>query len=74
MTEPAQPHAGDDLDWPTNCPLCGAELASAVIDLDTTNENRAEFQAGEMIALDYCPNPACPGKNAPPSAPQEASS
>jgi len=74
MSEPADAHHSDDQDWPTECPLCGAKLASAVIDLDTTNENRAEFQAGEMIAVDYCPNPACPGKKAPPSEPQETGS
>jgi len=50
----------DERAWPTRCPTCGTELTSAVIDLDKTNENRAEFQAGEMVAVDYCPNPDCP--------------
>jgi hypothetical protein len=50
-------------EWPTHCPLCGAELKSAVIDFDPNNENRVEFQAGEMAAVDYCPNPTCPGKD-----------
>lgn len=67
MSEPAQAHTSGDREWPTNCSLCGTELASAVIDLDTTNENRAEFQAGEMVAVDYCPNPSCPGKEIPSS-------
>lgn len=67
MSEPEKAHPGDDHDWPTDCPLCGSKLVSAVIDLDTTNENRAELQAGEMIAVDYCPNPSCPGKIPPPS-------
>ena len=35
-----------------------------MVDLDKTNENRAEFNAGEMIAVDYCPNPDCPEHNA----------
>ena len=74
MPESEQTHSDDDRHWPVDCPLCGATLASAVIDLDTTNENRAEFQAGEMIAVDYCPNPACPSKNAPQSAPQDPGS
>ncbi len=73
MSEPAGTHADDDHEWPTNCPLCGSKLVPAVIDLDTTNENRAEFNAGEMIALDYCPNPSCSGKNAPPT-PEEPGS
>ncbi len=50
--------------WPTHCPTCGTALASAVVDLDPTNENRAEFNAGEMVAVDYCPNPECPEHNA----------
>lgn len=40
-------------------------MRSAVIDLDQTNENRAEFQAGEMVAVDYCPNPDCPTNQTP---------
>ena len=71
MIEPAGTPTGDDREWPTHCPLCGARLVPAVIDLDTTNENRAEFQAGEMIALDYCPNASCPGKDTPPMPPEE---
>jgi hypothetical protein len=46
--------------WPTHCPSCGTRLRSAVIDFDKTNEDRAEFNAGEMAAVDYCPNPECP--------------
>lgn len=53
---------GDDQVWPTHCPACGTEMASAVIDLDKSNENRAEFNPGEMVAVDYCPNPSCPLK------------
>ncbi|MGN6162729.1 MAG: hypothetical protein ACTHOG_13635 [Marmoricola sp.] len=51
-----------DEEWPTHCPACGTELASAVIDFDPTNEKRAEFNPGEMAAVDYCPNPECPLK------------
>jgi hypothetical protein len=59
MTDtPAQPTE----EWPTHCSACGTELTSAVIDLDKTNEDRAEFNAGEMVAVDYCPNPECPLK------------
>lgn len=48
--------------WPTSCPVCGTELSSAVIDFDPSNEKRAELQPGEMVAVDYCPNPDCPAK------------
>ena len=49
-------------EWPTHCPACGTALASAVVDLDKTNEDRAELNPGEMVAVDYCPNPDCPLK------------
>ena len=59
MTEDVAP---DEQDWPTHCPVCGTELASATIDLDKSNRDRAELQPGEMVAVDYCPNPACPAE------------
>ncbi len=49
-------------EWPTHCPSCGAQLESAVIDFDPANEKRAELNPGEMVAVDYCPNPDCPAK------------
>jgi hypothetical protein len=49
-------------DWPTHCPYCGTELTSAVVDFDKTNADRPELRPGEMAAVDYCPNPDCPGK------------
>ena len=45
--------------WRRTCPRCGTELTSAVIDFDPGTENRAELQPGEMVAVDYCPNPDC---------------
>ena len=51
----------DEQKWPTHCEFCGTELAHGVIDFDKTNENRAELNPGEMVAVDYCPNPDCPG-------------
>lgn len=51
-----------DQAWPRRCPLCDTELASAVIDFDPSNDTRAELQPGEMAAVDYCPNPDCPGR------------
>jgi len=50
----------DEQTWPTHCPTCGAELAHGTIDFDESNEKRAELNPGEMIVVDYCPNPDCP--------------
>ena len=49
-------------DWPTHCAACGTALTAAVIDFDKTNADHAELRPGEMVAVDYCPNPACPDK------------
>lgn len=56
-------------EWPTTCPHCGTDLVSGTVDFtqtpdetESTDEHRAAFQAGEMAAVDYCPNPDCPGK------------
>jgi hypothetical protein len=49
-----------DQDWPRNCPVCGTALESAVVDFDTTNANHPELRPGEMVAVDFCPNPDCP--------------
>lgn len=60
---------GDGRHWPTHCPVCGAELQRATLDFDTANENRAELNPGEMVEVDFCPNPDCPAKKHPePSA------
>jgi hypothetical protein len=56
---PASPPAEAE-QWPTHCPTCGTRLTSAVIDFDKSNDDRAELQPGEMVAVDYCPNPDCP--------------
>jgi hypothetical protein len=60
---------GDGRHWPTRCPVCGTELQRATLDFDTTNENRAELNPGEMAEVDFCPNPECPARRRPePSA------
>jgi hypothetical protein len=51
---------GDERDWPTRCPRCGTELASATVDLDTSKARRPELRPGEMVEVDFCPNPDCP--------------
>jgi hypothetical protein len=58
MTDQTAP---EQVEWPTHCPLCGTKLKSAVIDFDKSNEDRVELVPGEMVAVDYCPNPDCPG-------------
>lgn len=51
-------------EWPTHCPECGTELATATVDLDESKANRPELRPGEMVAVDYCPNPDCPSHQA----------
>jgi hypothetical protein len=59
-------HAADEpTTWPTHCASCGTALARGTIDLDETNENRAELNPGEMVAVDFCPNPDCPTHTGP---------
>jgi hypothetical protein len=70
MTAPDVPDVPEEPDWPTHCPICGTELAPAVVDFDRTNANHAERRPGEMVAVDFCPNPDCPGKQ--PEAPGTA--
>jgi hypothetical protein len=53
-------HATDERTWPTHCGTCGTELAHGTVDFDQANENRAELNPGEMVTVDYCPNPDCP--------------
>ena len=46
--------------WPTHCEHCSTALAHAVVDFDKSNDDRPELRPGEMVAVDYCPNPDCP--------------
>ena len=58
---PAEPAATEpDQDWERHCTACGTELAQAVVDLDKSNADRPELRPGEMVSVDYCPNPECP--------------
>jgi NAD-dependent DNA ligase len=65
MTDQA-PEQHDQTEWPTHCPVCGTALSSAVIDFDKTNADHNELRPGEMVAVDYCPNPDCPAKRGEP--------
>ncbi len=51
------------VDVPENCPHCGTRMQTATIDLDESNESRAELNPGEMVQVAFCPNPDCPGKD-----------
>lgn len=57
-SEPAAPEP--DRTWERRCSGCGTDLAHAVVDFDKTNPDRPELRPGEMVSVDYCPNPDCP--------------
>lgn len=58
---PAEPATTEpDQTWERHCSACGTELAQAVVDLDKSNADRPELRPGEMVQVDYCPNPDCP--------------
>ena len=58
---PAEPAVTEpDQHWERHCSACGTELAQAVVDLDKSNADRPELRPGEMVQVDYCPNPDCP--------------
>ncbi len=65
-----QPTA-DDTQWPHACPTCSTELQRGVIDFDKTNRNSVELHPGEMVMVDFCPNPDCPDHGREPQAPDE---
>ena len=58
--DPTSEQLPDDEQWPTHCPHCGTRLVSATVDFDKSNADRPELRPGEMVAVDYCPNPDCP--------------
>ena len=58
--QPRDQPVDDDQEWPTHCGTCGTELRSATVDFDKTNADRPELRPGEMVSVDYCPNPECP--------------
>ena len=62
--DPAAEQVPDDQEWPTHCQYCGTRLVSATLDFDKTNADRPELRPGEMVAVDYCPNPDCPSNQA----------
>jgi hypothetical protein len=57
--------ADETQDWPTHCRECGTELQRGTLDMDESKADRPEFRPGEMVAVDFCPNPDCPSHTAP---------
>jgi hypothetical protein len=58
---PAEPAGTEpEQQWERRCSACGTGLAQAVVDLDKSNADRPELRPGEMVQVDYCPNPDCP--------------
>ena len=57
--------------WPTRCPECGTELACATVDVDESKAPRPELRPGEMLAVDFCPNPDCPSHSGRAGQPDE---
>lgn len=51
--------------WPTRCPECGTELASATVEVGESKAPRPELRPGEMVEVDFCPNPDCPSHAKP---------
>jgi hypothetical protein len=67
MSDPGESvgeQVSDDQQWPTHCEHCGTRLVSATLDFDKTNADRPELRPGEMVSVDYCPNPDCPSHRA----------
>ncbi len=50
----------DETEWPRECPTCGTALQRGVIDFDKSNRDSVELAPGEMVMVDFCPNPDCP--------------
>lgn len=55
-----EPTTADETAWPRTCPTCGTELQRGVIDFDKSNRDSVELTPGEMVMVDFCPNPNCP--------------
>jgi hypothetical protein len=56
----------DQVEWPTHCSHCGTALESEVVEsIVPTDWN--EGSPVPVLAVDVCPNPDCPGKQADPA-------
>ncbi len=53
----------DEQDWPTKCEHCGTELQTAHQGFNPSgSDDIAHGEMDEVVAVDFCPNPDCPGK------------
>ncbi len=61
MTE-QQPDV-DEREWPTTCPHCGTDLQTAQQGFNPAGrDDIAHGEMDEVVAVDFCPNPDCPGR------------
>lgn len=60
----------DEREWPTHCPVCDTELESAMTGFNPNGaDDIAHGEMAEVVAVDFCPNPDCPGKKPGASGP-----
>ena len=51
--------------FPNACPQCGTELQTATQGFNPEGDDDiAHGEMQEVVAVDFCPNPACPGRDA----------
>jgi hypothetical protein len=55
----------DESTWPRKCAHCGAELQTATRGFNPAGDDDiAHGEMDEVLAVDFCPNPDCPGAQA----------
>jgi len=58
----------EERDWPKRCPHCQTELQTATQGFNPAGEDDIDHgEMGEVLAVDFCPNPDCPGKETDPA-------
>lgn len=58
----------EERDWPKRCPRCQTELQTASQGFNPAGEDDIDHgEMGEVLAVDFCPNPDCPGKETDPA-------
>lgn len=58
----------EERDWPKRCPHCQTELQTATQGFNPAGEDDIDHgEMGEVLAVDFCPNPDCPDKETDPA-------
>lgn len=53
----------DETAWPRKCPYCQTELQTATQGFNPGGDDDiAHGEMDEVVAVDFCPNPACTGR------------